>query len=163
MVIQTLNGESLVTETLSKPNLRTYRTFKFDCKVESYLSRYIQKYERSLLCQFRIGILPLNIETGRFKNIRDSVTGRFRKSRPEERTCDLCELNVTEDEYHFLIECPVYNLERQILYDKFQQKYPDFINLDLRAKFTFLMNNGCNELCKYLKNSWNKRKTLLYN
>ena len=51
----------------------------------------------------RFGILPLNIETGRFRN------------QPiEQRICNLCELNEIEDELHFLFKCTLYNDCRKI-------------------------------------------------
>ncbi len=45
---------------------------------------------RLLLAQFRLGILPLHIETGRFRN-----------NQPEERICPIYNTSV-EDEYHFV-------------------------------------------------------------
>ena len=110
--LSVLNRKMWENELTSKPKLRTYRKFKFNYNLETYLNICMQKYNRSLLCQFRIGILPLNIETGRYKNIKDNVTGRFRKLRPEERICDVCNLNETEDEFHFLCICPLYSYER---------------------------------------------------
>ena len=58
---------------LSKPKLRTYVQLKVTFGVENYVSMNISKYKRSLYAQFRCGILPIAIETGRFKNIRDSI------------------------------------------------------------------------------------------
>ena len=40
---------------------------------------------RSLLAQLRSGILPLRLETGRLKNIRDENTGHFQKLKAEKR------------------------------------------------------------------------------
>ena len=53
---------------------------------------------RSLLAQFRLGILPLFIETGRYSNIS-----------AENRICKFCTLNIINDEFHFLMQCPFYN------------------------------------------------------
>ena len=50
----------------------------------------MSRQTRSLFDQFRHGILPLKIETGRFKNLYI-----------EERICELCELEVVESEYIF--------------------------------------------------------------
>ena len=52
----------------NKPKLRTYRLFKDDIDVESYIKYHMSKRKRSLLEQFRFGILPLRIETGRYTN-----------------------------------------------------------------------------------------------
>lgn len=47
------------------PKLRTYKTFKNCFKTEDYILLNLSKNERSLLAQFRCGILPLRVETGR--------------------------------------------------------------------------------------------------
>ena len=49
-----------------KPKLRTYCTFKEDLSVENYVKYNLTPSERSAMAQLRFGILPLNIETGRF-------------------------------------------------------------------------------------------------
>ena len=49
-----------------KPKLRTYQTFKNDYATEEYLNIFLTRYQRSLLAQFRAGILPLRVETGHF-------------------------------------------------------------------------------------------------
>ena len=51
-------------QTVSK--LRTYRTFKTSYHVEKYVLMNLNRRERSILAQFRIGILPLRVETGRY-------------------------------------------------------------------------------------------------
>jgi hypothetical protein len=51
-----------------KPKLRTYVKYKYDFCTEPYVLSYMSKRHRSLLAQFRLGILPLHIETGRFVN-----------------------------------------------------------------------------------------------
>ncbi|KAK3102881.1 hypothetical protein FSP39_014619 [Pinctada imbricata] len=60
--------------TVSK--LRTYRLFKTVFKTEDYLYMNIPKSVRSTFSMFRCGILPLRIETG-----------RFRGESPDERLC----------------------------------------------------------------------------
>ncbi len=52
---------------LTKPNLQTYVTFKENIETESYI-KYCMLRRRSLLVQFRSGILPLHLEMGHFKN-----------------------------------------------------------------------------------------------
>ena len=61
------------------PKLRTYILFKFKYCTENYLKLYLSRSQRSLLAQLRTGILPLRIETGRYQNILDKNTGKFRK------------------------------------------------------------------------------------
>ncbi len=56
-------------ESRNKPKLRTYCIFKRQFEVEPYVKNYLSRQVRSRLAQFRAGILPLHIETGRFKNV----------------------------------------------------------------------------------------------
>ena len=64
-----LAKEAWEQEIVTKPKLRTYRTFKATFATENYVIKNISRRKRSLLCQLRIGILPLRIETGRFRNL----------------------------------------------------------------------------------------------
>ncbi len=46
-------------EILKKPKLRTYCTFKFELSLENYVNMILPQQERSILAQFRLGMLPL--------------------------------------------------------------------------------------------------------
>ena len=89
----------------SKPKLRTYALFKINIKTELYVSLLIPKCKRSIFWQFRSGILPLAIETGRYRNVPT-----------DERLCEICNLNLVEDEIHFPCFCPGYQELRTELY-----------------------------------------------
>ena len=94
-------------EIQNKPKLRTYVLFKNNVNIESYVKKHMQKRTRSCFAQFRLGILPLHIETGRYDNTPLLA-----------RTCKLCESEQIEDEYHFLIIYPVYIELRLQLFQK---------------------------------------------
>ena len=79
-----------------KPKLRTYKMFKSHKYTENYVKFNLSCKERSMLAKFRMGVLPINIEVGRYRNI--SVDQRF---------CYNCVTEI-EDEIHFLLVCPVY-------------------------------------------------------
>ena len=51
----------------------------------------LNRSERSILAQFRCGVLPLQIETGRFVG-----------EKPEERLCTFCDRRVPEDKHIFV-------------------------------------------------------------
>ena len=80
--------------------------FKNICKSESYVKMAHSKMSRSIFAQFRLGILRLEIETGRFRNIPS-----------ESRMCHFC-INEIEDELHFVCVCPVYSNHRKILFNE---------------------------------------------
>ena len=104
-------------EINKKPRLQTFVNLKNIFNTENYVSAYMLRSHRSLLAQLRSGILPLRLETGRLKNIRDENTGNFRKLKVEERLCSLCNLNCTEDEIYFVLVCPKYTQIRSTLSD----------------------------------------------
>ena len=76
-----------------KTKVRTYCLFKETMGIVNYIKYNLSSSERSVMAQFRFGILPLNIETGQFRN---QVL--------DERLCTLCEFNEIEDESHFLFK-----------------------------------------------------------
>ena len=91
-----------------------------------------------------MGMLPLNIETGRFKLVKDDTTGNMRKQKVEERICSICNLSETEDELYFMFVCPKYKIPWLILIfeQKGKEKWPEYegirINMD---KLMFGMKN----------------------
>ena len=89
----------MVTRRVEHAKTENIRTFKSEFKCEDYVRMNLSKHERSLLCQFRSGILPLRIETGRYAG------------EPfDNRTCRFCDLTSVENEKHFLlIICYLYN------------------------------------------------------
>ena len=89
----------------STPIARTYRCFKIRYQLEDYLLKVKNFRHRQSLAKFRTSTHCLHIETDRHqRNVPDVV----------DRKCEFC--NVTEDEVHFLINCPLYCNERDKLY-----------------------------------------------
>ena len=76
--------------------LRTYARFKEDVGQEAYLSTNMKAATKSLLCRFRIGVAPLQVELG-----------RRQPGGQGSRACPVCGYH-REDEEHFLMGCPLY-------------------------------------------------------
>jgi len=136
----------------SKSKLRYYNMFKVDFGVEEYLLQNMSKHKRSLMTQFRSGILPLNVETGRFRNIPLG-----------DRVCTVCNMNQIEDEFHFIIQCELYDLLRQKLYDDANSYDETFVQLDDLDKFLFLNINCQKSLAEFIFRAMVKRTEFLYN
>ena len=135
-----------------KPKLRTYRLLKTSCNAEIYLKSFMSKYKRSLLVQIRTGILPLNIETGRHRNIPVDL-----------RLCTLCDLNETESEEHFICRCRVYEDLRKKLYLYLSVNYPNFNNRNDQNKLVLILGDECKYFSShFLEGAWKRRKMLLY-
>ncbi len=131
----------------TKDKLRTYRLFKTDIKTASHLNSNLPKYERSLISQLRLGVLPLRIETGRYQNLIEA-----------ERICEVCDSNQVENEYHFLFECDLYNNERSIMETAMRA---NFNELSVTDKFNLVFLHPYS-LGRYMAKSFNIRKSKLY-
>ena len=161
--IMDVNANEWKNQISSKPKLRRYVKYKSSFEAESYVKAVgLSKRDRSLLCQFRVGILPLRIETGRFRILKDLQTNQFRHLRVEERVCELCNLGQVEDELHFLCHCPLYKDLREIMYQKANMSEPEFNGMEVQEKFNYLMKNLWREMCTYISNAWDLRKSNLY-
>ena len=138
----------------SKPKLRTYITFKNEYKAEKYLQMNLTRSERSYIAQFRCGILPLRIETGRY--IGEQI---------EHRVCILCNRNETEDEIHFLFSCPLYKDERNLLFSKVNAEHLRDSCVSHHGQLNILKNIMCNhprQLAKYISKAFEKRRSNIY-
>ena len=133
------------TDILSKPKLGTYVTFKSVLQTEEYLRNNISRHKRSLLAQLRLGILPLEIKVGRFRNMP-----------VENRLCKCCDNNVVENEFHFVCVCVRYADLRTVLYSQ-HNFTPD---LDVQIKFLTVMNTQFKFIAAYLENTWMTRHEL---
>ena len=72
-----------------KPKLRTYKMFKSHKYTENYVRFNLTCKKRSMLAKFRMGVLPINTEVGRYRNIL-----------VDQRFCYNC-VNEIEGEIHF--------------------------------------------------------------
>ena len=137
--------------------------FKHDIVTEEYVRSLIPKGKRSLMAQLRCGVLPLSIETGRFKNIKDEVTGCFRRLKPEERTYEICNNNEIEDEFHFIMKCTKYSIPRRNLINILKGEFNEFGNIaDDINKFIFILTSGWKYCVNYVFDAWMIRKRTLF-
>lgn len=132
------------------PKLRTYRVVKKEHKCEDYVKLNLKKCERSVLCQFRTGILPLRIETSRY--IGEPADQRF---------CTLCrpDLPVVEDERHFLFNCTLYNNLRD---NNYRDLFDDNRQLSPDERLTQLLTTQPRKLSKFILSAYRLRRCTLY-
>ena len=134
-----------------KPKLRTYCLFKETMDIENYIKYNLSSSERSAMAQFRFGILPLNIETGRFRN-----------QALDERLCTLCEFNEIEDESHFLFQCSLYDELRNEWVSHIVNKTANFLELDKINKFKVIFDIHHRITAKFILRCYQLRKESLY-
>ena len=85
--------------------LRTYCLFKTSFCQENYV-HLLNRNQRSVFCKLRISAHSLMIEKGRYS---------YPKIPSENRICTKCDLQETEDEFHFIMKCKAYDNLRKIL------------------------------------------------
>ena len=125
--------------------------FKSKLVVENYVLYNLTPSQRSLTAQFRAGILPLNIETGRFRNIK-----------LEERLCTLCNQNAVESELHFLFDCSCYAHLRQPWLESIKTQHDGFIDMSVEEKLSTIFDKFHRCTAKFIQNCFNCRKSKLF-
>ena len=86
---------SWALEAERKPKLRTFIKIHDFNQHKVITKSNLSRYQRSLLSQLKLGILPLKIETDRYQGIPEHL-----------RLCQVCNSGSIENEYHFLFHCP---------------------------------------------------------
>ena len=80
------------------------------------------------------------------------------------RLCTFC--NVIENEYHFLIQCSLYEEQRKILFKRLTIEIPNFSIMDGQTKFIAMMNTesptALTIIGKFIYNSFNNRALVSY-
>ena len=116
-----------------------YSKFKVNIIYESYLDDIKSIKQRKCLTRFRISAHNLHIETGRHN---------VNKIERNQRTCKLCPREI-EDEFHFLMNCKIYEKKRKDFFENITVICPNFANLSEHDKLLYLLT-GENEISKLL-------------
>ena len=130
-------------EILYKPKLRTFVLIKHSYGEEKYVRTPLSKQQRSLCAQLRAGILPLHLETGRYRGTPE-----------EERVCVYCNMDI-ENEFHFLFYCPLYHELRSRLFDKCENL--DLLWLNDADRLKWLFDHKVFAFAEFLEKAWRKR------
>ena len=110
------------SDVCSKESLNTYCNFKSVLEPEKYLLQLSDVRYRHALARIRCGSHKLRIQEGRHSGL--DIT---------ERICEVCSEGI-EDEFHFLLVCPLYQTVREALLPQYYWIFPT------RQKFFNLMN-----------------------
>ena len=124
--------------------LRMYREFKTKFGLENYLMDIKNINCRKLVTKLRISDHHLQIELGRRSKPRIP---------PDSRFCKFCVTSV-EDEFHYLMKCPKYSSDREVLFSAMKVYYPIFDSLNEREKFLYILSSDDTlSLMKYIRNT----------
>lgn len=142
-----MDVEEIMKEISKKPKLRLYKQLMSDEDTELYVKLNITSSERSILAQFRMGILPLRVETGRFRNLKIS-----------DRLCQICNSGEVEDEVHFMLNCKSYTETRRHYMNIFSDRIEGFNTFDSIGKIKMCFHKAPRQLAKYLSIIFQERK-----
>ena len=135
----------------NSPKATSYVTFKKAVSYEKYLDQIENVNHRVCLSRFRLSNHNLLIEKGRH------MRPRLERN---ERKCFNCNVEI-EDECHFIIKCPLYTEERNLLFDCCRNGCKNFDLLTVEQKFIFIFTNEdasiTKILARFIFNSLKKR------
>ena len=136
-------------QALEKPKLRSYANFKDQAAPTTLINANLLRYQRGLLAKPSCGILPLEIETGRYSGVK-----------AENRLCRVCNLSEVEDEYHFLYSCPTLQTERSSFY---VEHVSEFMLKPEPDKTRWLLSaEKIKATGEWVERMYNKRKSVIY-
>ena len=140
-----------INDTVSNPLLRTYKMFKLHFERELYLDQVKDFRYRNAITRLRTSSHTLEIERGRHRRPKICV---------ENRLCLMCKS--VEDERHFLIDCLLYDEQRQCLFSKIITKDDTFCHLSGEDKFIYLLTSGDQQILtwvgKFIYRSFEQRE-----
>ena len=99
-----------------------------------------------MLSKFRLSSHDLEIERGRYDK---------KSIKPHERYCRYCKSTnylTVGDEFHFLMECPLYNYERTVSLNKIFEMFPCIEKLNLRSRVRIEVRPAKNDSTRLYKN-----------
>lgn len=151
-ILLSQNQSSWRREAEMKPKLRTFIKIHNYSESQSLVQTPVTRPQRSLLSQFKLGILPLKIETDRYQGIK-----------PENRICKICNLNLPEDELHFIFKCPALSDIRSSLMSQLNFSNVNFSSDLYIQNLKSMFHKDNISLCAiYIQRLYKKRQELIY-
>ena len=133
--IEDWNAE--LNDTKKNPLLRTYKQIKTEFTMEPYLD-LVQNYRyRKAISSIRTSSHTLAVEYGRHHNIPLNM-----------RLCHTC--CMIEDEMHFITNCKINQVERDILYSNIIQVDQSFMDLHAIDKFVYVFSSRNPQILTWL-------------
>ena len=92
--------------------------------MEPYLYLVKESKYRVAISRLRASSHVLEIERGRYTRPKTPIT---------ERLCPCC--NAVDDEHHFLLNCKIYDQDRDIMFSKISTKYENICEIETNLNF----------------------------
>ncbi len=113
----------------------------------------LSRSQRSTVAKLKLGILPLQLEIGRWKDVA-----------LEERYYRLCQSGAIEDEFHFLMFCDKLKDVRTAMYLDLHEKTEVDLYGDKEVVLKELLHNdNIKAFARYVETMWLARKEVLFN
>ena len=135
-MLKTLHDQFLqgwFSDMRRSPKLLSYNLIKDIFEHEKYLKVVSNIQHRYALSRLRCSAHHLNIEEGRYINLRR-----------EQRICHKCNMKTIENEYHFLLVCPFYRELRKECLPRYYCVWPN------QHKFIRLLSSNQTSILKKL-------------
>ena len=145
----------------SKPKLRLHKTFKTNLKPANHLQSYMPGYKRSLLSQFRTGVLPLLIETSRYHLIKYSQTKNIENLTLKKEHASYVIQNQWRMKFTFFVNVVYLRSQGKKMFNEICLKVKKIASLTDEEKFQIVLRDFENLLIDYLKTSWYIRQSIV--
>ena len=110
--------QSMLSEISRSSKAHLYQHLVDHFTLQYYLSKPLNPTCKKYIAQFRLSAHKLNIEKGRYTN-----------ENRRNRLCTLCNTNDIEDEFHFILKCPLYDRLRKQYIKKYYYNRPSVYKL----------------------------------
>ena len=116
------------------------------------LKANLERNVRSLIAKLKSGILPLRLETGRYKGMNR-----------EDRVCQVCDNGEVEDEVHFLFRCKPLKHIRKPYVKSIRAEFPALKKTDYIPMFKIMVNQDhIKEFGSWLEQMVYTRRDIIY-
>ena len=126
-----IDRQKWMSEVNSRSSLRSYVQFKSESYAEPYLLFNDNFKLKKLISKIRCASLEIEVNEGRYHN-----------TAYDQRFCQVCNLNVVGDEFHFLLICPFLSEIRNRFIPKYFIEPPSRLKcnilLSVKSKYLFL-------------------------
>ena len=123
-----ISSKKLDEQGTDHNKLRLYSTLKNSFTREPYIDNAISRNQRCWLSRIRSSSSRLGVELGRYRNIPINS-----------RTCSYCLSGEIDDEKHFILSCPLFDMKRACFYGKMSSISPNFGKLLPDEKLKFIL------------------------
>ena len=148
-----ISASKLDKDGVGHNKLRLYSKVKSSFTREPYIDIVQSRNQRSWISRLRSSSSRLGIEIGRYKNIHLAS-----------RICKHCSTEKIDDEYHFLMFCPIFELKRACFFGKLSSIIPNFPSLSEEDKFRVILcptsEISTKVINKYIRIMFNARDNL---